>query len=231
MPGVILPRQDVPADVTRATEVVAVGGEISAASIVAAYSRGEFPMEVEVAPNLWVPAWYSPEERAVLRPGAIRVSRSLRRSMRRFTLSYDRDFAAVLEGCADPAREHGWITDDYRAAYLELATAGYAHSVEVWQAGELVGGLLGVQLGGLFCADSKFRRVTDASKAAVAGLADWMFSGASGNARLIDAQWLTDHLSSLGFAAMPRTRYLSALPGLLRVPAAFPGPPRDPGGQ
>lgn len=221
MPSVHLPRRELPSDVTAATEVVALGGTVSADELVAGYGRGEFPMYVKIGPGLQAPAWYSPAERAVLRYPGMHVSGSLRRSMRRFTITYDEAFDDVLAGCADPSREHGWITGDYQATYLRLADAGRAHSVEVWQSGDLVGGLIGVELGGLFCADSKFRRVTDASKAAVAGLSDLVFGGQWGPERLVDAQWLTDHLASLGFRALPRGEYLAALPRLQQVPGAF----------
>lgn len=175
-------------------------------------------------------AWFSPDPRAVLSWPGMRVSRSLRRSMRRFDITYDLAFDQVLEGCADPSRPHGWITPDYLTAYRELFAAGHAHSVEVWRAGEIggdvVGGLMGVELGGLFCADSMFRRVTDASKAAVAGLSARIFDETepNGRRRLIDAQWLTGHLASLGFGPAPRDDYLSGLPVLVSRPAAFGAP-------
>ncbi len=223
MVAISVPRQSVPAEVTAATDIVAIGGVLTASNLLRAYAHAEFPMDVDIDRGRRVTAWYSPATRAVLRYPGMHVSRSLRRSLRGFTLSYDNAFDEVLAGCADPKREHGWITADYERVYRELFRAGYAHSVEVWQGGELVGGLIGVERGGLFCADSKFRRVTDASKAAVAGLSDLMFAGRWGQHRMIDAQWITDHLASLGFTEMPRAQYLAALPALLRVPGAFAG--------
>lgn len=215
----------VPQEVTAETEIVAVGGRPTADTIVAAYRRGVFPMSVlaEVADGATaeVMAWFAPDPRAVLEYPGMHVSRSLRRSLRRFRTSVDEDFLGVLEGCADPSREHGWITDDFRRAYLDLHLRGMAHSVEVWQAGELVGGLIGVEVGGLFCADSKFRRVTDASKVAVARLSAEVFSAPDGRERLIDAQWPTEHLRSLGFVGLARPDYEVRLPMLTAMRAVF----------
>ena len=159
----------------------------------------------------------------MLRPPGMHISRSLRRSLKHFDITYDTAFGDVVAGCADPSREHGWIALEYRGAYARLHRAGHAHSVEVWQARELVGGLIGIELGGLFCADSKFRRVTDASKAAVAGLSRLMFAGEAGQHRMIDAQWMTGHLASLGFQTIPRENYARLVPELLAVPGAFGG--------
>ena len=122
----------------REPEVVAVGGKVSAASILAGYRRGAFPMTLE-GDSGPLTAWFSPDPRAVLSWPGMRVSRSLRRSMRRFDITYDLAFDQVLEGCADPSRPHGWITPDYLTAYRELFAAGHAHSVEVWRAGEIGG--------------------------------------------------------------------------------------------
>ncbi|MFI0431971.1 MAG: leucyl/phenylalanyl-tRNA--protein transferase [Candidatus Nanopelagicales bacterium] len=213
-------------ELTDETDIVLLGGRVSAASVLASYRRGMFPMVIEVEADgegETVCAWYAPAERAVLRYPGMRVSRSLRRSLRRFDVTFDRDFEGVLAGCADPSRSGAWITQEYARTYRELAAAGYAHSVEVWHEGELVGGLLGVELGGLFCADSKFRTVTDASKVAVAALSGLVFSAERADQRVIDAQWLTDHLASLGFVGVDRRRYEAALPSLLELPPVFPG--------
>jgi len=217
----------VPAEVTAATDIVAVGGAITADSLLWAYRQGMFPMATPIADPegraTQVTAWYSPAQRAVLRWPGMHVSRSLRRSMRGFQVSYDEAFDAVLDGCADPSREHGWIDQQYRRAYRELYERGQAHSVEVWRDAELAGGLVGVSVGGVFCADSKFHRVRDASKAAVAALSARVFDDERGPQRLIDAQWLTDHLASLGFEEMPRIDYLGALGELAAAPPVFGG--------
>ncbi len=217
-------------DVTAQTEVVLLGGAVTAVTLENSYRQGLFPMSIDVdmgpgAPPEAACGWFAPARRAVLRYPGMQVSRSLRRSLRGFEVTYDRDFGAVLAGCADPSRSGGWIAEDYEHAYLELAAAGRAHSVEVWQDGRIVGGLIGLELGGLFCADSKFRTVTDASKAAVAGLSQLVFSAPAAERRLIDAQWRTSHLASLGFAELERSRYEAELPGLLELPPAFPPAP------
>lgn len=218
----------VAAEVTAETDIVAVGGRISAGTVLQAYMQGVFPMEIDAdvgGPDLLrLTAWFAPAERAVLPYPGMHLSRSLRRAMRNFRTTVDADFSGVLAGCADPTRPQGWITSDYQAAYKELHARGFAHSVEVWLGEELVGGLIGVQLGGLFCADSKFRRVTDASKAAVAGLCERVFGADDAQSRLVDAQWLTPHLASLGFRALARDSYEELLPGLLAIPPLFPAP-------
>lgn len=220
----------VAAELTAETDIVAIGGHVSARSLIAAYARGMFPMDINAdvggSDLVRLTAWFAPDQRAVLRFPGMHVSRSLRRAMRRFQVTLDSDFEGVLAGCADPARPHGWITADYAETYRELHGLGFAHSVEVWDADGLAGGLLGVQLGGLFCADSKFHRVTDASKAAVAGLSDLVFGAADADSRLIDAQWLTPHLESLGFRGLARADYESLLPGLLSMPPLLGAPGR-----
>ena len=208
-------------NVTAETEIVAVGGAITPATLQWAYATGSFPMPITTGDGDDAIAWFSPEPRAVLSHPGMHVSRSLRASMRGFTTTIDADFPAVLASCADPARPHGWITGTYVAVYLALAESGVAHSVEVWRDGELVGGLIAVEVGGLVCADSKFRRVTDASKAAVARLSAEVFGQPDGEQRLIDAQWPTDHLVSLGFQPWPRARYLRTLRRLRTIPPAL----------
>ncbi len=216
-------------EVTAETDVVLLGGAVTAATLLSSYRQGLFPMGIDVETGAGVPpetvcGWFAPAQRAVLRYPGMHVSRSLRRSMRDFQVTFDRDFGAVLAGCADPRRAGSWITAEYEAAYRELAAAGCAHSVEVWREGRLVGGLIGIELGGLFCADSKFRTVTDASKAAVAGLSQLVFSAPAAERRMIDAQWLTGHLASLGFTGLDRADYEAGLSDLVALPSAFPAP-------
>ena len=135
------------------------------------------------------------------------VSRSLRRTRRRYEIRFDTAFAEVVVGCADPRRPHGWITPEVRAAYVRLHELGWAHSVEAFDAdGRLAGGVYGVQIGGLFAAESMFTRATDASKAALAALSERL-----GTAALIDVQWLTPHLASLGAVEIAREEYLLRL--------------------
>ncbi|MFN8125854.1 MAG: leucyl/phenylalanyl-tRNA--protein transferase [Candidatus Nanopelagicales bacterium] len=179
------------------------------------YRRGLFAMEVAAG----VMGWFSPDPRGILRPGTARVSRSLRRSMRRFTVTVDTCFAAVVAACADPDRDGHWITDDYRAVYRDLHNRGLAHSVEVWHDGRLAGGLFGVEQGGLFCGESMFHHVTDASKAALVAT-DTLLADAGGP-RLFDVQWWTPHLGSMGVIEIPRARYLEELPAALSLSAVL----------
>jgi leucyl/phenylalanyl-tRNA--protein transferase len=151
--------------------------------------------------------WWSPDPRGVLDPGRFHVSRSLRRTRRRFEIRVNTAFAAVIDACADPRRPHGWITAEIRDAYVGLHELGWAHSVEAWDAdGRLAGGLYGVAIGRLFAAESMFHVATDASKAALAALVERL-----GPDALIDVQWLTPHLASLGAIEIPREEYLRRL--------------------
>lgn len=192
-------------------DVVAVGGDLAPGTILQAYRRGMFPMHLSDG----LLAWWSPQVRGVLHPEAMRVSRSLRRSARRYTTTIDQDFAGVIDGCADPDRPDGWIRPEIRDAYLELHRLGWAHSVETWDDGDLVGGLYGVALGGLFAGESMFYRSQDGSKVALLALA-LRLRGIPG--ALIDVQWATDHLKTLGAVEMSRIEYLTVLPVALEAP-------------
>jgi leucyl/phenylalanyl-tRNA--protein transferase len=163
--------------------------------------------------------WWSPVERAILPLGGLKVSKSFRKSVRRFHVSVDEDFESVVEGCADPMREGSWITPDFVDAYTELHRLGWAHSFEVWDdQGSLVGGLYGVSINGLFAGESMFHSARDASKVALFHLVALM--GSSG-ATLLDIQWLTPHLESLGGVVIGRDRYLEKLEVALRGPDPF----------
>ncbi|HEV7147488.1 MAG TPA: leucyl/phenylalanyl-tRNA--protein transferase [Pedococcus sp.] len=190
-------------------DLVGVGGDLRAGTLVAAYRSGVFPMglgELGARPL----GWWSPDPRGVLLPGGVHASRSLRKSLRGFEMRVDTAFRAVLEACADPAREGRWITTEIAEAYIELHALGWAHSIETWQDGELVGGLYGVNVGGLFAGESMFHRVRDASKAAVVAMAGYVFADGDPR-RLVDVQWATDHLRSLGVVTIPRPEYLRRL--------------------
>ncbi|WP_432541112.1 leucyl/phenylalanyl-tRNA--protein transferase [Kineococcus sp. SYSU DK002] len=200
-------------------DLVASGGDLHPATLLDAYRHGFFPMGLGGGGRGPL-GWWSPDPRGVLVPGRVHVSRSLRRSLRRFEVRLDTAFDAVVAGCADPARPGAWITGGIALAYGRLHRLGWAHSVEVWQDGELVGGLYGVSLGGLFAAESKFHRVTDASKAAVVALADVLVADGVGG-RLVDVQWRTDHLATLGVEQVPRSAYQA----MLRTALARPVPP------
>lgn len=199
-----------------APDVVGVGADLEPGTLLEAYGSGVFPMGVGrhgAGPLVW----WSPDPRGVLLPGGLRVSRSLRKSARRFEVTVDVDFAGVVAGCADPSREGRWITPAVAAAYLRLHELGWAHSVEVWQDGELAGGLYGVAIGGLFAGESMFHRVTDASKVALAALVELCFADHDSR-RIIDTQWSTPHLASLGVVDIPRPDYLRRLSRALEAP-------------
>ncbi len=198
-------------------DLVGIGADLSPGTILEAYRMGLFPMPLDDGSL----GWWSPMERAVLPLSSLRISRSLARSCRRFTVSVDADATGVMEGCADPDRPHSWITPAVAEAYLELHRLGHVHSFEVWDyEGELVGGLYGVALGGLFCGESMFHRVSDASKVALVHLVSVL---SEGGAEMLDVQWLTPHLASLGAEVIGREAYLERLPRALAGPDPFEG--------
>jgi leucyl/phenylalanyl-tRNA---protein transferase len=194
--------------------VVGVGADLAPGTLVDAYRRGMFPW-----PHPGVPLpWFSPDPRGVLDPGQVHVSRSLRRRLRScgWTTTVDRAFRAVVAGCAtDRGDGQGsWITAAMARAYARLHDLGWAHSVEVWDGETLVGGVYGVQVGGVFTGESMFHRATDASKVALLDLAR-RFDAAGG--RLVDVQLTTPHLATLGAHDLPRERYLELLAGVRQL--------------
>ena len=184
--------------------LLAVGGDLSPARLLHAYQRGIFPWFSEGQPILW----WAPDPRAVLFPGALRISRSLKKTLRRevFEVSFDRDFAQVIKACAAPRGHQNdtWITNQMIAAYCELHTRGFAHSVECWKDGELAGGLYGVAIGKVFFGESMFSRVSDASKVALAALCRSGYE-------LIDCQLPSDHLKRMGAIDLPRRQFMRLL--------------------
>jgi leucyl/phenylalanyl-tRNA--protein transferase len=204
------------ADLEAGEDLVAVGGDLRAGTLLEAYRAGLFPMGLGDggAPPM---GWWSPDPRAVLLPGAVHASRSLRRSLRHFEIRVDTAFEQVVAACADPNREGRWITDEVAQAYQEMHALGWAHSIETWQDGQLVGGLYGVAVGGLFAGESMFHHVTDASKAAVVAMAGFVYADGDPR-RIIDVQWATDHLRSLGVVTIPREDYLRRLAVALEAP-------------
>jgi leucyl/phenylalanyl-tRNA---protein transferase len=206
-----------PPDAASPDGLLAVGADLEPGTLLAAYRSGVFPMPLSGVREL---TWFSPDPRGVVPLAEFRPSRSLRRSARRFTVTADTAFADVVAGCADPRRPGGWITPAIRAAYERLHALGWAHSLEVWDDdGALAGGLYGVEVGGLFAAESKFHRRTDASKVALAALVERL--RAAGGERLLDVQWTTPHLRSLGARDIARADYLGLLRAALREPPAF----------
>ncbi|WP_377642024.1 leucyl/phenylalanyl-tRNA--protein transferase [Oryzobacter terrae] len=197
-------------------DLVAAGADLRPGTLLAAYRLGLFPMGLGPHGSGTV-GWWSPDPRGVFPPGALRVRRSLRKSLDRFEVRVDTAFTEVVRRCADPSRDGRWITDDVAAAYGRLHELGWAHSVETWQDGELVGGLYGVSVGGLFAGESMFHSVRDASKVALVGLVELFFSDDDPR-RLVDVQWATEHLQRLGAQEWPRERYLEALSTALQAP-------------
>lgn len=200
-------------------DLVAIGADLAPGTVLAAYRRGLFPMAVD-GPGPQGPvqmAWWSPEERGVLPLAALRVTRSMRQSARHFEIRVDTAFEEVMAGCADPARNGGWIDDAIVASYTKLHRLGWAHSVEAWRDGHLAGGLYGVTIGGLFAGESMFTRERDASKVALMGLVE-LLGDEYADRRLLDTQWRTPHLATLGVEEIPREEYLDRLQQALSLP-------------
>lgn len=206
---------DVPAD---ADDFVVGGGDLEPATVIEAYRHGFFPMGMGEGGGPPM-GWWSPNPRGVLFAGDHHVSRSLRRARSRFEVTVDSAFDEVVAGCADPGRDGAWITPVIAAAYARLHELGWAHSVEVWNAaGDLVGGLYGIAIGGFFAGESMFHRETDASKVALWATADIVF-GDRDEERLFDVQWQTPHLASQGVRQVSRTEYLDRLAHAVRAEA------------
>jgi leucyl/phenylalanyl-tRNA---protein transferase len=188
--------------------LLAVGGDLSTGRLLLAYHHGIFPWYSDDTPILW----YSPHERFVLYPEELKVSKTMRQLLRsgKFTVTIDTCFDKVIEACSSIKRkgEPGtWITTEMQAAYIQLHTLGYARSVEVWQHNELVGGLYGVETGNVFCGESMFSGVNNASKSALIYLCQ------TGLYRLIDCQVYTGHLASLGARLISRESYMKVVKG------------------
>jgi leucyl/phenylalanyl-tRNA--protein transferase len=215
---------DLPPELTD-EDLVGFGGDLEPGTLLAAYRAGLFPMHVpfdtdgDESPGHETVeiGWWSPQPRGVLPLDRLAVSRSLRRSSRRLRTTIDADFAAVVEGCATARSEGHWINDEIKRAYLVLHSLGWAHSIETWHGDVLVGGLYGVSIGGLFAGESMYHRVTDASKVALVRLVEEL--GSDGVARLLDVQWVTPHLASLGAVPIPRAEYLRRLAAAIVQPA------------
>ena len=189
------------------SDLIAVGGDLEPATLINAYRRAIFPMEVSSLGGRL--GWWSPNPRGIVPLDGLRVSTSLRQSAKRFEIRVDTCFTAVMRGCGDPSREDGWITDEFVAAYGALHSLGWAHSVEVFdRAGQLAGGLYGLRIGGLFAGESMFHAQRDASKVALMALVQLMRDT---GLQLLDVQWCTEHLASLGAIEIPRQEYLKRL--------------------
>jgi leucyl/phenylalanyl-tRNA--protein transferase len=199
----------------REDDLIGVSRDFDPDLALAAYAAGVFPMP---APD-GLMGWYSPLRRGVLPLDGLRVSRSLRKMLRRYEIRTDTAFDAVLAGCGDRRRPNGWIDDRIRRVYRQLHWRGIVHSVEAWTAdGELAGGLYGVSIGGLFAGESMFHRPDigrDASKVALVALVERLRAAGTSD-RLLDVQWVTPHLASLGVVEISRVEYLNRLAAALR---------------
>ncbi len=188
--------------------LLAIGGKLDPRWLLDAYRHGIFPWPL--SDNFL--AWWSPDPRAVLELEDLHVSRRLRRTLAsgKFDVTVNRNFAAVIQGCAtvDDRRHATWITPDIQRAYCRLHELGHAHSIEVWQDGQLAGGLYGVAIGAMFAAESKFYRLRDASKVALVNLVQRLRDR---DYELLDIQQLTSHMQRLGAREIPRQRFLTRL--------------------
>ena len=206
-----------PVDRASPEGLLAVGGDLCPERLLEAYRRGIFPWYNDDQPILW----WSPDPRAILFPHKLHVSRSLKRRLRPhvFAVTLDTSFRNVMEQCAGPRPQYPgggtWITDEMLTAYTRLHELGYAHSVETWQDGRLVGGLYGLAIGGAFFAESMFTRVDDASKVALVRLVKQLQAW---NFRLIDCQQFSPHVSRFGAEEIPRADFIKHLHQALTLP-------------
>jgi len=200
--------------------LVMIGGELSTERLIAAYSRGIFPWPV-YGGGFPIP-WVSPDPRAIIKLDRLHVPRRLQRTIKsgRFAITSDRDFAGVMEGCAQPRQHESetWITDDMIDAYCRLHELGHAHSVEAWQDEKLVGGVYGVTVGGLFAGESMFYRQRDASKVAMVRLVEHLKHRGF---VLFDVQQWTGHTARFGAIEIPRRDYLRRLAAAIELPVTF----------
>jgi leucyl/phenylalanyl-tRNA--protein transferase len=204
-----------PAESADELGVVGIGADLEPGTLLAAYRSGLFPMPLDGAHGGPL-AWWSPDPRGVLPLDGLHLTRSLRRSCARYEVRVDTAFADVVAECADRRRPGAWITREVAAAYTRLHELGWAHSVEAWDDQGLAGGLYGVAVDGLFAGESMFHHRTDASKVALVGLVDLLAE--DGAPRLLDVQWATEHLRSLGAVEVPRSGYLARLAGVRDLP-------------
>lgn len=192
-------------------EVAGLGADLEPGTVLAAYRAGLFPMPVRRK----LLGWWSPDPRGILPLDGLRVSRSLRRSRARYEIRVDSVCPEVIEACADRSRPGAWIDDAVRDAYVRLHRMGWVHSVEAWDGCGLAGGLYGVAIGGLFAGESMFHHRTDASKVALVALVERLRAGGG---TLLDVQWSTDHLRTLGVTEISRVEYHRRLALALRRP-------------
>ena len=206
--------QLVPAPADHPAELWALGADLEPGTLLRAYRLGLFPM-----PYAETIGWFSPGRRAIVPLGEHRPSRSVRRDARRFEIRVDTSFRHVVTACARPGAPESWIDEAVVDAYARLHELGWAHSVEAWDDDGLAGGLYGVAIGGLFAAESMFFARSGGSKAAFAGLVELLREAGEVERRLLDVQWLTPHLASLGAVEIGRADYAVRLSDALELAA------------
>ena len=200
-------------------DLVILGADLQPETILDSYKNGIFPMHIEIENKIEL-GWWSPQFRGVMPLNKIIVSNSLKKSMKKFTVTFDQDFDSVIDGCGDDKRPKGWINKDIKKAYRKLFDLGYVHSVEVWNnKNQLVGGLYGIEVNGLFAGESMFHKETDASKTAMVHLVNKL--KVAGGERIFDVQWQTPHLKSMGVVKMSRAKYIATLPEVMNTQPAF----------
>ncbi len=204
-----------PAATRSGVDLVALGADLEPGTLLAAYRSGLFPMPIDPGKKRSKLAWYSPDPRGVLPLDELKVSKSLRRSTRRYRTTMNEAFGSVIAGCADPSRDGRWITQEFIDAYSKMFMLGWAHSVESWDGDELVGGLYGLRINNFFAGEAMFHRATDASKVALVSLVSWLRDT---GVQLLDVQWSTPHLASLGVVEIRRPDYLRRLHLATREP-------------
>jgi leucyl/phenylalanyl-tRNA--protein transferase len=194
------------------SDLLALGADLEPSTLIDAYQCGAFPMGVsELGDRL---GWWSPDPRGILPLDGLRVTHSMRQSAKRYEIRVDTCFTRVMRACADPSRGSSWITEEFIEGYTRLHELGWAHSVEVFdRCSELVGGLYGVRIDGYFSGESMFHIKRDASKVALMALVDLVRSSGM---TLLDVQWSSEHLASLGAITIPRSAYLAHLAAALR---------------
>lgn len=185
-------------------DLVAIGADLDIETLVQAYAHGLFPMPMDRRDI----GWWCPLQRGIIPLDGLHISKSLEKSCRQFSIGVDTRFEDVMRACGDPNRPHGWITQDFIDAYVRLHQAGWAHSVEVFFEGDLVGGVYGVHIARLFAGESMFHSRTDASKVALVALVALLQRA---GVTLFDVQWTTPHLISMGAIDIPRAEYLRLL--------------------
>jgi leucyl/phenylalanyl-tRNA--protein transferase len=209
-----------PADTADEHGLVGVGADLEPGTVLTAYRSGLFPMPLR---RRGPTGWWSPDPRGVLELDDLRVTRSLRQSCKRYEIRVDSAFPAVVAGCADPRRANGWIDARMTEAYQRLFDLGWVHTVEAWdERGHLVGGLYGVAIGAFFAGESMFHRARDASKVALVALVDILRSGPTPSRTLLDVQWRTEHLASLGVKELARSAYLRRLAAAVEAEGPWP---------